>query len=52
MKKLTTDINTKWSMNWRSYQRAKGVRKDKIRERLFELLQINAYINQFNHDNK
>ena len=53
MKKITIDINTKWNILWRARSRAKSAKKkERLRSELFELLQYNAYINQFNHNNK
>jgi hypothetical protein len=49
MKKWTTDINTKWAMNYKAYKRAKEnkqhKRVEKIRRHLFEMLQYYAIIN-------
>lgn len=53
MKKLTIDINTKWMMEYRAYKNAKTAKsKSNARNRLFSLLQENALMNQYNHENQ
>jgi len=48
MKWITNNTNHKWNMLYPTYLRAKGKRKIEIRQRLFNLLQENAFINKFN----
>lgn len=53
MKKYLFDVNTKWSMTWRAYKRAKTAKKKgQLRQELMALLVRNAMMNQFNHDNR
>lgn len=52
MKHYTTDINTKWAMTYRTYKRATGKRKEVLKEKLQELIILNARINQYNYENK
>lgn len=53
MKWIVNNCNNEWQMNYKSYTLAKSKqRKEKIRQKLFEILQHNAMINQFNHNNK
>ncbi len=52
MKWMIYDVNTKWNMTYRTYRKAKGKRKLKLMRQLFEILQANAMVNQFNHNNQ